>query len=58
MDPICVRADEAARLLGISKRKLRELTPELPFIRAGGCILFPVDALRRWAAERAAKGAR
>jgi excisionase family DNA binding protein len=55
MEPIAVRAEEAARLLGISLRKLREMQRELPHIRAGGCILYPVDALRRWANERAQK---
>ena len=40
MEPIAVTAPEAAKLLGVSLRKLREMTPQLPHLRTGdksGC---------------------
>ena len=59
MEPIAVDAPEAAKLLGVSLRTLREMTPQLPHLRTGdrsGCkILYPVDALRRWANEQGRK---
>ena len=56
MEPITVNAEQAAKLLGVSLRTLREMTAQLPHIRAGRRVLFPVDALRRWANEQAKKG--
>lgn len=47
-DRLALRAPEAADALGISVRTLRNLTPELPHIRRGGVVLYPVDALRDW----------
>ena len=56
MEPIAVRANEAARLLGISKPKLYELTHREDFtaaFRCGGCTLFSVEGLRAWVAAQA-----
>lgn len=58
---LSLRPREAARALGIGQRKLWELTNrnEIPHLRLDKTILYPVDELRRWLAERAgAKGKR
>ena len=55
LEPIAVRASEAARLLGISKPKLYELTHRADFTAAfkcGGCMMFSVEGLRAWVAEQ------
>ena len=55
MEPIAVRANEAARLLGISKPKLYELARRKDFkaaFKMGGCTLFAVEGLRAWVAEQ------
>jgi excisionase family DNA binding protein len=48
--PIALSAKEAAVALGISPRKLWELTNRgtLPHVRIGKRILYPVAALDRW----------
>ena len=51
---VALRANEAARALGISPRKLRELRPELPHFYADGVLLFPVETLREWVRSQAA----
>lgn len=56
VERLALRPKEAAEALGVSERKLRELTPELPHIRRGGVLLFPVAALRRWLEEKARTG--
>ncbi len=56
MDPIAVRAEEAARMLSISVRKLREMTPELPHVRVGRCVLYPVAGLTDWLSRMARAG--
>jgi hypothetical protein len=56
VEPIAVRANEAHRLLGISKRKFSDLTREVPHFWLDGCKLYSVEALRRWALERTEKG--
>jgi hypothetical protein len=43
-----LRPGELADALGIGERTLRELAPELPRIRRGGVLLYPVDAIREW----------
>ena len=45
---LALRPAEAARALGISERKLRQLLPKLPIVREGGVVLLPVDGLRAW----------
>lgn len=58
LEPIAVRASEAARLLGISKPKLYELTHREDFtaaFRCGGCTLFSVEGLRSWVEKQTEK---
>ena len=52
---LALRPKEAARALGIGERKLWELTNrnEIPHVRLGTAILYPVDLLRDWLSERA-----
>ena len=64
-DPIpilALRPKDAARALGIGQRKLWELTADrtsgIPHVKFGRAILYPVDELRTWLADRAAKGGR
>ena len=54
-DRLALRPKEAAAVLGLSERAFRALLPSLPHVRAGGAVLVPVDALRRWLDERAAQ---
>ena len=58
-DPLrlALRPRDAARALGLGERKLWELTNcnEIPHIKLGKCILYPVDALRDWLTKKAAK---
>lgn len=49
---LSLRPAEAARALGVSERTLRTLLPRLPHARLEGCVLLPVDALRRWLDEQ------
>lgn len=57
---LALRPKDAAKALCIGQRKLWELTKAgaIPHTRIGRCIVYPVDALRAWLAERAAKGVR
>jgi excisionase family DNA binding protein len=55
-DRLALRPREAAEALGISERTFRQLLPELPHLRAGGCVLIPVDGLRQWLADQAEIG--
>lgn len=50
---LALRPKEVARALGLSERALRAHLPTLPHVRAGGAVLVPVDALRRWLEDRA-----
>lgn len=50
---LAIRPKEAARLLGLSGRAFRTLLPTVPHFRAGGAVLIPVEALRRWLDEQA-----
>ena len=45
---LALRPKEAATVLGVSERWLREHLPELPHVRRDGCVLLPVDGLRKW----------
>ena len=56
VERLALRPREAAQALGLSERKLRELTPQLPHIRRGGVLMFPVGALERWLEEQARAG--
>jgi len=55
MPRLALRPREAARALGISERLLwsKTTTNEIPHCRIGRAVLYPVDRLRRWLAERA-----
>ena len=52
---LALRPAEVAKALGIDDRTLRRWQRDegLPFARVGGAVLFPVDELRAWLAERA-----
>lgn len=47
---LAMRAREAAKALGISERTLWEWTGrgEIPHVRVGKAVLYPVDSLRDW----------
>ena len=51
---LALRQDEAAEVLGISVRTLRNLTPYLPTVRMGGVLLYPVASLEEWLRQQAA----
>ena len=53
VERLALRPKEAAKALGLSERKLRELLPELPHLRVGGAVLLPVEGLRAWLREHA-----
>ncbi len=54
---LALRPKEAAKAIGISERKLWELTADrtsgIPHWRCGKCILYPVRELADWLAARA-----
>jgi len=54
--PMALRPREAARALGVSERWLWEKTKtgEIPCLKAGRCILYPVAMLEEWLRSRAA----
>ena len=51
---LLVRAQDGARLLGISARKLWELTHrgQIPCVRIGRALRYSVRALEAWVAEQ------
>lgn len=51
IQPVLVRPERAAKLLGVSIRFLAELekTGKVPSVRLGTCLRFSPDALRDWA---------
>ena len=54
MTPLLVATPEAAQLLDISERTLRQMVArhEVPFLRIGRRVTFSVAALEQWVAER------
>ncbi len=52
-DRIALRPREAADVLGLSVRGLRQILPRLPHFRVGTAVLVPVDMLREWVREQA-----
>ena len=52
---LALRPKEAARAIGIGERKLWSLTnaDQIPHIRIGRAVVYPVDALRQWLADQA-----
>lgn len=56
--PLALRPKQAAKALGIGVRLLWELTNrgEIPCVRIGRCVTYPVALLRDWLAEQAEGG--
>lgn len=56
--PILVGIEDVARMLNISSRTVWTLTVSgnLPHVRIGRRVLFPVDAVREWTASRISSG--
>jgi len=54
MERLLLRPSEAAQVIGVSRSKVYELLSEgvLPAIRLGRVVRVPLEALRRWVAER------
>ena len=56
---ISLRPEDAARALGVSKRKLFEITADqtsgIPVTRFGKVVLYPTAPLAEWLAKRAEK---
>ena len=59
---LALRPVEAALALGISTRKLWEITADqscgIPNFKIGTSVFYPVDPLRVWVAEQARRGRR
>ncbi|MEM7229437.1 MAG: helix-turn-helix domain-containing protein [Planctomycetota bacterium] len=55
---LALRANEAAQALGVSRRKLWELTNRgvIPHVRVGRSILYPISALNDWLGEHSKEG--
>jgi excisionase family DNA binding protein len=55
VEPLLLRADEAAIVLGIGRTKVFEMLAcgELPAIKIGRCVRVPKDRLERWIDEQA-----
>ena len=53
--PLALRTREAAEALGISERTLQGLTAagDIPHVKLGRAVLFPVRELRNWLTSRA-----
>ena len=57
---LALRPKEAAVALSIGERLLWSMTNrgEIPHIKLGKCVLYPVAELERWLSEQAAGGSR
>lgn len=57
---LALRPKEMAAALGIGERLLWEMTNrgEIPCLRIGRCVVYPVDLARDWLAEQAQGGQR
>lgn len=55
---LAMRPKEAAQALGISARKLWAMTAagEVPCVRLGRAVTYPVATLQQWLADRATGG--
>ncbi len=51
---LSMRPKEAAKALGISERLLWEWTRRgiVPYVKIGGVVIYPADALREWLRQR------
>jgi excisionase family DNA binding protein len=58
--PIALRPKEAAKALGIGERLLWERTNrgEIPHVRIGRAVVYPVAELERWLAEQSSRATR
>ena len=56
-DRLALTIAEAAQVLGVSERHLRNLLPELPTVYLGSKPVIPVDALRKYLDEHVEIGA-
>ena len=45
---LAFRLKEVAESLGVSEGLIRQILPELPHLRIGTALLFPVDLLGEW----------
>jgi predicted DNA-binding transcriptional regulator AlpA len=50
---LALRRPEAAEALGVSERTLSAWS-DVPTVRIGGCVMYPVDQIREWLADQAA----
>jgi excisionase family DNA binding protein len=57
MESLALRPREAAKALGVSERSLWEWTHrgDVPHVRIGRTIMYPVDSLREWLNRQANK---
>ncbi|MBW7905312.1 MAG: helix-turn-helix domain-containing protein [Phycisphaerae bacterium] len=57
---LALRPKDAAKALGVGERLLWSMTNrgEIPHIKLGKCVLYPVAELERWLSEQAAGGSR
>ena len=55
---LAVRPREAAYVTSLSPRKLWAMTAsgEIPHLRVGRCVLYPLDQLEQWIAEQTKGG--
>lgn len=55
---LAVRATAAAQMLGISERLLASKTKhgDIPHVRVGRAVVYPVDGLREWLASNSHAG--
>lgn len=61
IQPIAMRLRNAAKVTGLSERTIWGHTAprgSLPCVRVGSAVLYRVDDLHRWLAERAAESVR
>ncbi len=58
VQPLALRAEEAAKALGIGKTTLWSMTNrgEIPVVRIGRRVLYPIAALQEYLARRAKGG--
>jgi len=57
MEPLLIRAEEAARLLGLGRSKVFQMIAagELPVVRLGRSVRVPKAELVRWIESRTAR---
>lgn len=52
IEPLTVSLATVSRLLGVSDRHIRSHLAEIPHVRLGGRLLFRLESLRQFLAER------